>query len=268
MEFFRKLVFRATAELTVPAPFGARSAGHYRLEETHREKAMRKDFVQLFWGLEGQGEFRLPAGPHVLGPEQVFVYLPGDAHDHRPVGGAWHYRWLTLDGPMNSEIVKSFGLGRKATRGGPCPEDLFTQLEGHIADVTPHGELRACAAAFAILAASCGRRDRRPPEDRIVEECLIRIDRDFADPELTVESVAAGLDVHRSSLCRAFKGRVGVSPQQYLISTRMQKAMSLLKETDLQVSEVARATGYPDPNYFARAMKKTVGMAPLEFRRQ
>jgi len=266
MDFFRNLVFRASKNPTVAVPVGARSAGHYSLPLDHREKGLRKDFVQLFWGIVGRGEFLHRSNRHELGPSEVFVYLPGDEHRLKPLTEPWDYRWLTLDGPLNTAITESFGLSRRARRAGPCPEDLFMQMEGHLRDVTPAGERRASAVAFQILAAACAGPRRPTSEDRATDALIERIERDYADPELTVEALAREIGIHRSSLARLFKSRMGVSPQQYLLSTRMQKAMALLRETDLRVSEVAYATGYTDPNYFSRAMRKLVGLAPLEFR--
>jgi len=49
---------------------------------------------------------------------------------------------------------------------------------------------------------------------------------------------------------------------------RIQHALSLLKETDLSIEEIARHSGYTDPDYFARVVRKTVGVSPTEFRRQ
>ena len=252
---------------TVEVPFGARSAGHYRIDLSHTEPGVRKDFVQLFWTIGGEGEFTHRAACHVLAPGEVFVYFPGDRHLLRTLVEPWDYRWLTLDGPLCDAVVRSFGLARRVRRAGACPDDLFMQLEGHLSDVTPLGERRASAVAFAILAAAAGAPRRRSPDDRTTEALIARIGRDYADPDLTVHALARELGIHRSSLSRLFKRRMGVSPQQCLVSTRIQRAMELLRETDLPVAQVALATGYTDPNYFARAMRKVVGLAPLEFRR-
>ena len=268
METLRRAIYRASAEPTVPLPMGARSVGHYRVGLDHSEKALRKSFVQLFWGIAGTGEMIHRGRGYSLGPGGVFLYMPGDEHRLRTAAEPWEYRWLTLDGEMPARVARSFGLGRAVRRSGACPEDLFLQLEGRVAEVTPQGERRACATAFRILAAACGTEPGPSTSDLAVAECAAAIERRFADPDFTIASLARDLRIHRSSLSRLFSNRMGVSPQQYLMSTRMQKAMSMLRETEMRVSEVAYASGYTDPNYFARAMRNRVGLSPQEFRRQ
>ena len=57
-----------------------------------------------------------------------------------------------------------------------------------------------------------------------------------------------------------------MSPQQYLISYRMEKACRLLDETDLKISDVARSVGYEDEFMFTRMFKNKKGISPSEYK--
>jgi AraC-like DNA-binding protein len=259
-------IYRPSKVPSVDLPFGARSVGHYVVPRGQVDAPAQRFFVQLYWGVEGRGRFLHRRRRFVLEPEQVFVYFPEDIHDVRALTDPWEYRWLTFDGLLNVQTVRSFGLARNVRRSGPCPGELFDQLEACIRSASPAVERHAATIAFSILTAACGTAAAAVRQDAAVGDCMDIIDNEYTDRNLTVQSLSVRLGVHRSILSRRFKEKAGSSPQQYIISRRLDKAMFLLKETDLRVSEIAYRSGFRDPNYFARAFKKTMGMTPLEFR--
>lgn len=247
-------------------PFGVRSIGHYHLPSGTLEQSEKKPFFELFWGIAGKGEFQYRQKGFSLEPGMVFVYFPGDRHIIRTMTDVWEYRWLTLDGPLNTEVAKSFGFRREARPAGRCPEALFAEMERAAAEVTPSGERRASVLAFQVLTLACG--GGAGGLNSLVERCRELIERDFANPLFSIKGMAAELATHRSSLCRLFTEKVGVSPHAYLASLRTRRAMELLKDSRMSVAEIARACGYLDPNYFSRALKKMTGMGPGAMRRE
>ncbi len=99
-------------------------------------------------------------------------------------------------------------------------------------------------------------------EDTLFANCVAYIDAHIYDPDLDVESVCERGFMSASSLQRAFGRHFGMSPKQYLIKRRMERALTLLAEGDASVKEVAFAVGYRDEKYFSRAFKKRYGYAP------
>jgi AraC-like DNA-binding protein len=59
----------------------------------------------------------------------------------------------------------------------------------------------------------------------------------------------------------------GQSASNFIRSFRLHKARKLLLEPDFNISEVARETGFTDPNYFTRAFTEENGVTPSEFRK-
>ncbi len=72
----------------------------------------------------------------------------------------------------------------------------------------------------------------------------------------------------RSNLMRVFRAATGQSPIEYLIRLRIQKAMALLRNTDLTITEIALEVGFNDSNYFTRQFRKVHGSSPRKFRAQ
>jgi transcriptional regulator of acetoin/glycerol metabolism/AraC-like DNA-binding protein len=95
--------------------------------------------------------------------------------------------------------------------------------------------------------------------------------RDHVDAHLSesidlVElSAVAGLSVFH--FARQFKLSMGVTPHNYLVHRRVQRAQEMLASTDLSLSEVAFATGFSDQSHLARHFRQMVGATPGQFRR-
>lgn len=67
---------------------------------------------------------------------------------------------------------------------------------------------------------------------------------------------------------RNFKQVTAKSPMQYILTTRVNNAVSLLETTDYQVAEISAIVGYENPLYFSRIFKKQKGLSPSEYRKR
>ncbi len=83
----------------------------------------------------------------------------------------------------------------------------------------------------------------------------------------TVDTLARRAGASRSVLAERFTALVGPSPMQYLTRWRMQLTSTRLIEGG-GVADVAAAVGYESEAAFSRAFKKTVGLAPVAWRRE
>jgi len=79
-------------------------------------------------------------------------------------------------------------------------------------------------------------------------------------------AIAAHICIDRYYLHRIFKNFTNKSPQEYLLCLRMEKAASLLQNTELRISDVSRSVGYSDPLLFSKTFKKSKGLSPSDFR--
>jgi AraC-like DNA-binding protein len=72
----------------------------------------------------------------------------------------------------------------------------------------------------------------------------------------------------RSNLMRVFRKATGQTPIEYLVRLRIQRAMDLLRNSDLTVTEIALEVGFNDSNYFTRQFRRIVGDPPRSFRQR
>lgn len=93
-----------------------------------------------------------------------------------------------------------------------------------------------------------------------------RIDREYAQP-LDVEALARGVHMSAGHLSREFKLAYGESPYSYLMTRRIERAMSLLRRGDLSVTEVCFEVGCSSLGTFSTRFTELVGMPPSAYRR-
>jgi AraC-like DNA-binding protein len=103
--------------------------------------------------------------------------------------------------------------------------------------------------------------------DAQVRQALALMHDDCAHP-WTLDELAQRIGLSRSSLAERFRSAMGDTPLNYLRAVRMQKAMRMLGETSKNLEQVALEVGYQDAFSFSKAFKRTVGVAPKDFRRK
>lgn len=93
-----------------------------------------------------------------------------------------------------------------------------------------------------------------------------RIDREFAAP-LSVEELARGAHMSAGHLSREFRRIYGESPYSYVMTRRVERAMTLLRRGDLSVTEICFAVGFSSLGTFSTRFTELVGVTPSAYRR-
>lgn len=106
--------------------------------------------------------------------------------------------------------------------------------------------------------------DERERQD-LVNEVKHYIERNYMK-ELTLNQIAKELYSSPAKISRIFKEQLGDTPINYLIRYRLEKAKTMIENTqDISVSEVSRLIGYEDAYYFSKLFKKYYGSSPTHY---
>ena len=87
----------------------------------------------------------------------------------------------------------------------------------------------------------------------------------LSDPDYGVEQLARDLCMERTGLYKKLTAVVGKSPVLFIRNVRLRRAAELLRSGGMSVNEVADATGFNSPSYFAKCFKAEFGARPSEF---
>jgi AraC family transcriptional regulator len=86
------------------------------------------------------------------------------------------------------------------------------------------------------------------------------------DQKLCTDDLSKLLGMSAYHFHRLFTSSVGVSPHQYLIDRRIQKAKKFLKTTKLEISEIAILTGFSTSSHLISTFQRRLSITPEQFR--
>ena len=89
---------------------------------------------------------------------------------------------------------------------------------------------------------------------------------DNLDKKLCIADICNELKCSKSTLLTTFKRKYGVTVNSYLTQVRLDRAVQLLGEGDMTISEIASDTGFSDQSYFSKVFSARYGMPPSEYK--
>ena len=85
------------------------------------------------------------------------------------------------------------------------------------------------------------------------------------DENFNLQDICNLVGMSRTSLYMKLKSLIDLSPQDFIIHTKLKYAKKLLIEGDVNIKEVAYASGFTNPKYFSTSFKKFYGLTPTGF---
>lgn len=86
--------------------------------------------------------------------------------------------------------------------------------------------------------------------------------------DLELKQLADNFKYSPSHFSVLFQKETGVSPINYFIRLKMQKACQYLELSRMKIFEISQMLGFDEPAYFSRLFTKVIGMTPTAYRKQ
>jgi AraC family transcriptional regulator len=83
--------------------------------------------------------------------------------------------------------------------------------------------------------------------------------------ELKLTEIAAIAQISQYHFLRLFKQRMGITPHQYILQRRVERARYLLQHSELSIADIAIEVGFCDRSHLTRSFKQIVGVTPKQF---
>ncbi len=207
---------------------------------------------------------------------------PGEAV--RPERRAWSRNMLVVFEPaLMDKLARQAGLGGwncLVVDASLCVHDpeaaaICDSLAREVRNPNENGHAFVTAAAQFLAARLLSRRCRRAVQSPTIAggltmEQLALVDAHLAGSELkavSLQTMAAAAGLSPYYFCRAYKIARGETPGKTLTALRLERAKTLLRETEQSVKTIAQGIGYDSASYFTTLFKKKAGMSPKEFRK-
>lgn len=249
----------------------------YQLNRPFSTHAHREG--HLIFQVEGTpGGIRVGEEKHCLAQDTVVAVNPWAPHNFLPTdvdSGALFFvlyvnaDWFAPDATATrglwfgqSRITRTAAIDRHVRRaaamvcGAPSLSDLDRELRQLIAACHEESWLQASPACERLA----------PITDFRVRKS-IKLLSDAAGSEIALDSIAREAGLSRPHFYKLFRAQTGVTPQLYLNTLLMEKALDALVTTEAPIAEIGSDLGFSSLSVFTRFFAGHVGMAPSDYRR-
>ncbi|WP_413990398.1 AraC family transcriptional regulator [Labrys okinawensis] len=222
--------------------------------------------------IAGTGNLHYERRRYTIGPgETMLVTIP---HAHRywvEQGESWSFFWIAMCGQEALRLHRAIlAAAGPVFRLRPETIDTLAAISIGLAD----GGLAAGKASGLAYHATMALHDdlmarHESGPDAGGHLAIGRVTshiRRHLDQDLEVPALADIAGMSRAHFSRTFRAVAGVAPSEFVMRERMQLATRLLVNGQLSIKAIASTCGFADPNYFAKAFRRTFAISPSEFR--
>ncbi len=234
---------------------------------------IRENYIFHFV-ISGKGVFKTHGKTYNLKANQGF--LIGDASPifyQADMEEPWHYCWIIFSGKQADAIVSKLGLSPEnpiytAKAENAIHKKFKTFMHGY-----EGGNEYSIASDFysyisELLESSVNSEQRiSSSKEDYLQKAEQYILHNYHYPDLRIGKLAFEIGIDRSYLTRLFDNILGISPQDYLLKLRMEKAKTFLQTTSYSVGTIANSVGYPNIDAFSKMFKRVYGYAPTAVRK-
>jgi AraC family transcriptional regulator of arabinose operon len=233
----------------------------------------------LHYILSGKGIFEADGTTYRLGKHDAFIIYPEEITFYKAdQEDPWTYIWIGFGGVKAEACLSHSSLGKtNRSEHFHCESQLVECVKGMLdaSRLTYANDLKREGYLFMFLSHLINEKHSAGEQSNVhdypyqvyVEHALEFIDHNY-EKDIKVNDIASYIGIDRSYLTNIFKKSMNVSPQQYLVNYRLDKARNLLKTTSLPVNSIASQVGYPDPLSFSKVFKMYYQVSPKAYRDQ
>lgn len=240
------------------------------------EKGRVLQEYQINYITEGSGILETATDQFAVAPGSIIILRPGMWHRYKPdIATGWNEHYLGFEGEFCTRLFQEgfFAMNRPVLYIGFQENILqlfFEIIQSVKEEKTGHQQVSAATTILMLSKILSVLRNQefagKSIERTIQKACLYF--RENLNKNVNIEQLAGELNVGYSYFRQMFRKYTGISPIQYHLSLRIQKAKDLLVSTDQSFKEIAIDLGFESYFYFSRIFKDKTGQSPMEFRRE
>ena len=254
------------------------SCGIYRLRTQQKLPTWRPrgrlDY-QLLYVASGTTHFFFNGREEIVSAGHMVLYQPQQEQHYEYYGEEQpEVYWVHFTGKDVKTILKHFDIPLDKNvffSGVPSAyQYLFKEMIRELqACRTGYQELLEMYLRQIFILIQRTRQENTPTVSTYIQKEMEHARHYFQEhynEDIQIKEYAKSRSMSVSWFLRNFKEFVGQPPAQYLLTLRMNNAISLLETTDYNVTEISAIVGYDNALYFSRLFKKHKGVSPTDYR--
>lgn len=215
-----------------------------------------RPFWLLHYVISGTGVLHRSGTQYTVSAGEIFV-IPPDIETYYEADSVnpWHYIWIgfeyngNLPHVFNQPVLRIPGAG-----------DIFNEMRR--CQSMENGRSAFLSSQIWALIAQTLESGKRQSD--YIDKALNYISTSYMN-DISVEKLAAQLNLDRCYFSTLFRERVGISPGKYISNYRLEKAAELMTVHGESPSVAAASVGYPDLYHFSKAFKQKYGLSPRNY---
>ncbi len=233
-----------------------------------------RDHFLIHFVLEGSGTFYVGGKSYKLHKNQGFLISPDiltyyEADSRTP----WVYTWVGFKGIKAENHLKLANLNKDNPIFSYEDNNFIEKCFEHMRDSVnlKYGkELRLQGLLSVFLSELIEKAANdinigSNYKETYIKKTLNYIETNFSR-NINIGELAENIGLNKNYFSCFFKQNLGITPQEYLIKYRINKACELMNNELLNISDISRSVGYNDPLTFSKVFKKIKGDCPKKFR--
>ena len=260
-------------------PLIVSSCGTYRLSNITQLPTLRpkgRPDYQLLYVAAGKAHFYFDGKEEIVSAGHMVLYYPKEPQKYVYYGtDKTEVYWVHFTGRDVKAILKHFDIPMDKNvffSGVPSAyQHLFKEMIRELQTCrTGYQELLEMYLRQIFLLIQRTRQENNPTISTYLQKEMEHAQQYFQEhynEDIQIKDYAKSRSMSVSWFLRNFKEFVGMPPAQYLMTLRMNNAVSLLETTDYNVTEISAIIGYDNALYFSRIFKKYKGVSPSEYRK-
>lgn len=236
--------------------------------------AIRSQYV-IHYIIDGEGTYTVNTKTYKLKKNQGFLICPNTlTYYEADKDNPWSYMWIGLNGVkaetyLNYANLNEENLIFEYSKDDTLKEYIDEMLKLKEMDYSNELKLEGLLYFFMSKLAEA-RKDTFDQKhykstELYLEKSVEFIENNYSN-NIKVNDIANYIGINRSYLTNIFKKNINISPQEFLVKYRIDKACTLLKTTDLSIKAISKSVGYSDPLTFSKIFKKIIGESPKNYR--
>ena len=229
---------------------------------------------------DGEGSFQTGGREYVLSAGSAFLISSNQCFYQASLEKPWSYYWIHFSGDAAKCFLSSASLSADQPVYFTKKNNLITMdfkntykvwMSGH-ASVSEEKLFLLMGSIYNLFGDMLETSDAKSAvysmkknSNKAVSMCENYVKHNYWK-KISLNELSTITNLDPSYLHRLFKKELGISPGEYILKFKINRAQHLLNTTDLSIGDIASSVGYQDQLAFSKIFAKRIGMSPQKYK--
>lgn len=232
------------------------------------------DYYLIHYCLKGEGILNIYGRENKIKKGDLFLIPPKTDNKYKPIKeNPWSYCWIGINGIIAKDVLENCGFRKNKCIIENLDEDKLIQYFKNIYEsCEKNNHFKSIANLYLLIDYLYNLNNKEDfnnfsDKDVHMKNILAYIHENYYK-DVYISKISSTLNIDRTYIYKLFKKHLNISPKQYILNYRLEKAIILIRKSNLSISEISEKVGFNTYPYFVNKFKAYTGFSPLEYRNE